>query len=132
MKNAADGAPRWPLTPSTYPDVQDETGVTSTLRDRLTGLEYTLRSRFLVGADGARSAIAEELGLPIEGTMGRAGTIYTLFRADLARYVEHRPSILHWIMTPGAGDGEIGMGTFRAVRPWTQWIAWLGLRHQWT
>jgi 2,4-dichlorophenol 6-monooxygenase len=106
--------------------VQDATGVTSALRDRLTGTEYTVRSRFLVGADGARSNIVEELGLPIEGTMGRAGTIYTLFKADLTRYVAHRPSILHWIMTPGAGYGEIGMGTFRAIRPWTEWIAGWG------
>ncbi len=106
--------------------VQDETGVTSTLRDLLTGHEYTVRSRYLIGADGARSLVAEELGLPIEGVMGRAGTVYTHFKADLARYVAHRPSILHWIMTPGAGFGEIGMGTFRAIRPWDEWIAGWG------
>jgi 2,4-dichlorophenol 6-monooxygenase len=105
---------------------QDADGVTSRLRDRLTGHEYTVRSRYLVGADGARSRIVEELGLPIEGTMGRAGTIYTRFKADLTKYVDHRPSILHWIMTPGAGYGEIGMGTFRAIRPWTEWIAGWG------
>ena len=105
---------------------QDADGVTSRLRDRLTGHEYEVRSCFLVGADGARSKIVEELGLPIEGTMGRAGTIYTLFRADLRRFVEHRPSVLHWIMTPGAGYGEIGMGTFRAIRPWNEWIAGWG------
>ncbi|WP_328324792.1 FAD-dependent monooxygenase [Kribbella sp. NBC_00382] len=105
---------------------QDADGVTSHLRDRLTGHEYTVRSRYLVGADGARSRIVEELGLPIEGTMGRAGTIYTRFKANLTKYVEHRPSILHWIMTPGAGYGEIGMGTFRAIRPWTEWIAGWG------
>ena len=106
--------------------VQDADGVTSRLRDRLTGHEYDVRSRYLVGADGARSTIVEELGLPIEGSMGRAGTIYTLFRADLRRFVEHRPSVLHWIMTPGAGYGEIGMGTFRAIRPWNEWIAGWG------
>ncbi len=106
--------------------VQDADGVTSRLRDRLTGHEYEVRSRYLVGADGARSKIVEELGLPIEGTMGRAGTIYTLFKADLRRFVEHRPSVLHWIMTPGAGYGEIGMGTFRAIRPWNEWIAGWG------
>ncbi|MFL6112680.1 MAG: FAD-dependent monooxygenase, partial [Catenulispora sp.] len=106
--------------------VQDETGVTSTLRDLPTGHEYTVRSRYLIGADGARSLVAEELGLPIEGVMGRAGTVYTHFKADLARYVAHRPSILHWIMTPGAGFGEIGMGTFRAIRPWDEWIAGWG------
>jgi 2,4-dichlorophenol 6-monooxygenase len=105
---------------------QDDDGVTSRLLDRLTGREYAVRSRYLIGADGARSRIVEELGLPIDGIMGRAGSIYTLFRADLTRYVAHRPSILHWIMTPGAGYGEIGMGTFRAIRPWTEWIAGWG------
>ena len=80
--------------------VQDEAGVTSTLRDRLTGIEYPVRSRYLVGADGARSRIVEELDLPIEGAMGRAGTIYTLFKVISTKHVPHRPSILHWIMTP--------------------------------
>jgi 2,4-dichlorophenol 6-monooxygenase len=106
--------------------VQDSTGVTSTLRDRLTGAEYAVRSRYLVGADGARSRIVEQLHLPVEGIMGRAGSIYTLFKADLTKYVAHRPSMLHWIMTPGAGYGEIGMGTFRSIRPWTEWIAGWG------
>jgi 2,4-dichlorophenol 6-monooxygenase len=106
--------------------VQDATGVTSTLVDRLTGREYMVRSRFLVGADGARSRIVEQLGLPIEGRMGRAGTVYTRFTADLTRYVEHRPSILHRIMTPSASYGEIGLATLRAIRPWTEWIAGWG------
>jgi 2,4-dichlorophenol 6-monooxygenase len=106
--------------------VQDEHGVTATVQDRLTGYEYTIRSRYLVGADGARSKVADELGLTIEGVMGRAATIYTHFKADLTKYVAHRPSILHWIMTPGAAYGEIGMGTLRAIRPWTEWIAGWG------
>jgi hypothetical protein len=40
--------------------------------------------------------------------------MYTVFSADLARYVEHRPSMLHLIMNPEVGYGEIGMGTLRA------------------
>jgi 2,4-dichlorophenol 6-monooxygenase len=126
IKNAAARGAEVMFSTEYLSHVQDESGVTSTLRDRLNGYEYTVRSRYLVGADGARSQVADELGLPIEGVMGRAGTIYTLFKADLTRYVAHRPSILHWIMTPGAGFGEIGMGTFRAIRPWHQWIAGWG------
>ncbi|RFS45908.1 2,4-dichlorophenol 6-monooxygenase [Micromonospora craniellae] len=103
---------------------QDDTGVTSVLRDLLTGHEYTVRSRYLFGADGARSTIVDELGLPIEGTMGRAGTVYARFTADLARYVAHRPGILHRIMIPAFG--EIGLNTLRAVRPWHEWIAGWG------
>ena len=50
-----------------------------------------------------------------------------LFHADLRRYVEHRPGILHWIMTPAAAYGEIGMGLLRAIRPWHTWIAGWGV-----
>jgi hypothetical protein len=35
--------------------------------------------------------------------MGRAATIYTHFTADLTKFVAHRPSILHWIMTSRGG-----------------------------
>lgn len=105
---------------------QDADGVTATLRDRLDGREYTLRARYMVGADGARSMVADHLGLPIEGQMARAGTVYTVFNADLTKYSKHRPSILNWIVTPDASFGEIGMGLLRAVHPWTQWIAGWG------
>ncbi|WP_243844461.1 FAD-dependent monooxygenase [Salinibacterium sp. ZJ454] len=101
---------------------QDADGVTVRLLNRITGQEYTQRARYLVGADGANSLVAEELELPIVGEKARAGTVYVLFNADLTRYVEHRPSILHWIINPAASFGEIGMATFRAIRPWDQWI----------
>ena len=48
------------------------------------------------------------------------------FNADLAQYVAHRPSILHWIMNSKAGFGEIGMGLLRAIKPWNEWIAGWG------
>ena len=105
---------------------QDADGVTTTLRDRLSGREYAVRSRYLVGADGARSKIVEDLGLPLEGHVARAGTHYTLFTADLSRWVAHRPSILYWIVTGDASFGEIGQGLLRAIRPWNQWIAGWG------
>jgi 2,4-dichlorophenol 6-monooxygenase len=105
---------------------QDDDGVTIQLRDRTTGHVYTQRARYLVGADGARSQIAQDIDLPIEGVMARAGTVYVQFHADLSHLVAHRPSILHWIMNPAAGFGEIGMGLLRAVRPWDKWIAGWG------
>ena len=106
--------------------VQDADGVTVALRDRLSGREHAVRAKYLVGADGARSQIVEDLGLPLEGHVARAGTHYTLFRADLSRFVAHRPSILYWIVTPDAAFGEIGQGLLRAIRPWDQWIAGWG------
>ena len=106
--------------------VQDADGVTVVLRDRIADREYELRAKYLIGADGARSKIVDQIGLKIEGQIARAGTVYTLFDADLARYVEHRPSILYWIVTSGALFGEIGMGLLRAIKPWNQWISGWG------
>lgn len=101
-------------------------GVTVRLLNRVSNQEYTVRAKFLVGADGAKSQIADEIGLHIEGQVARAGTAYIRFNADLSRFVEHRPSILHWIMNPAADFGEIGMGLLRCVRPWNEWIAGWG------
>src|SRR5205085_8172683 len=106
--------------------VQDATGVTVSLRDLKTGREYQVRARYLVGADGARSKVMDDAGLKVEGQLARAATAYVLFRADLARYVAHRPSILYWIVTSKAAFGEIGMGVLRAIEPWKQWIAGWG------
>lgn len=105
---------------------QDATGVTVSLRDLKNGREYTLRARYLVGADGAKSKVMDDAGLKLEGQLARAATAYVLFRADLTRYVAHRPSILYWIVTSNAAFGEIGMGLLRAIEPWKQWIAGWG------
>ncbi len=101
---------------------QDGAGVTSTLRDRLSGEEFTVRSKYLVGADGGNSLVAEQAGLPFEGEMGVGGSMNILFRADLSKYVAHRPSVLYWVMQPGADVGGIGMGLVRMVRPWNEWL----------
>lgn len=105
---------------------QDADGVTAWLRDEKTGREYTIRARYLVGADGARSRIMEELDLKLQGQLARAATAYVIFRADLARYAAHRPSILYWIATSDATFGEIGMGLLRCIEPWDKWIAGWG------
>ncbi|MES2172281.1 MAG: FAD-dependent monooxygenase, partial [Actinomycetota bacterium] len=126
LKNAAERGANVVFNTEYLSHVQDADGVTVTLRDRLTDREYSVRARYLIGADGARSLVAEQLGLPIEGQMARATTAYVQFTADLTRFVEHRPSILYWITSPIAGYGEIGMGLLRAVRPWTNWIAGWG------
>ena len=92
---------------------QDAEGVTTTCRDRLTGKDLTIRSRYLIGADGGKSLVAEHAGLPFEGKMGVGGSMNILFRADLSKYVAHRPSVLYWVMQPGADVGGIGMGLNR-------------------
>ena len=102
---------------------QDGDGVTTICLDRLTGREVTIRSRYLIGADGGNSKVAEDIGVAIEGKMGIGGSINFLFDADLSRFVAHRPSVLYWVMQPGSNVGGVGMGVVRMVRPWNKWMA---------
>jgi 2,4-dichlorophenol 6-monooxygenase len=101
---------------------QDSEGVTATVRDRLSGKEYQIRAKYLIGADGGRSKVAEDIGLPMEGRMGVAGSMNIVFKADLSKYVAHRPSVLYWVLQPGSNIGGIGMGLVRMVRPWNEWL----------
>lgn len=101
---------------------QDAEGVTVTVRDRLRGDDYQIRAKYVVGADGGRSRVAEHLELPFAGTMGKAGSLNIVLRADLSHLVAHRPSILYWVLQPGADVGGIGMGLVRTVRPWNEWL----------
>ena len=100
--------------------VQDAEGVTTTCLDRMTGQEFTIRSKYLVGADGGNSLVADNENLPIEGKMGVGGSMNIYFRADLSKHVAHRPSVLYWVMQPGADVGGIGMGLIRCIRPWNE------------
>ena len=51
--------------------VQDEDGVTTTVRDRLTGATYTIRSKYLVGADGAPQQGRRRPRPAVRGPRGR-------------------------------------------------------------
>jgi 2,4-dichlorophenol 6-monooxygenase len=101
---------------------QDDDGVTATVRDRLRGDTYRIRAKYLIGADGGRSQVAQDIGLPLVGQMGVAGSINIVFEADLSHLVAHRPSILYWVLQTGSEVGGIGMGLVRCVRPWHEWL----------
>ncbi|WP_370117727.1 FAD-dependent oxidoreductase [Streptacidiphilus sp. MAP12-33] len=104
---------------------QDEHGVTAHVLDRLKDERYEIRAKYLIGADGGNSLVAEQIGLPMEGRMGLAGSISIILQADLSHLVAHRPGYLWWVMQPGANVGGIGMGLLRMVRPWNEWqIVW--------
>lgn len=107
---------------------QDDDGVTTTLKDRISGFEYHVRSKYLIGADGARSKVAADIELPFEGQMaeGDAGAMNVEFTADLSAYVDHRRGDMYMILQPGTGVRGNGMSVLRMVRPWNRWVAILG------
>ncbi|MFZ2241127.1 MAG: FAD-dependent monooxygenase [Gordonia amarae] len=101
---------------------QDDQGVVVQARDRLTGDEYRIRAKYLIGADGARSNVAADIDLPYEGQMDIAGSMNITFKADISALVDHRPSVLYWVIQPGSNVGGIGTGLVRMVRPWDEWL----------
>jgi 2,4-dichlorophenol 6-monooxygenase len=101
---------------------EDKNGVTTKVRDRVSGEEYDIRAKYLIGADGGNSAVAENIKLPMQGKMGVGGSINIIVEADLTKYVAHRPSVLYWVLQPGSNVGGIGMGVVRMVRPWNEWL----------
>ena len=101
---------------------QDADGVDVRVHDRLTGAVYTIRAKYLIGADGARSAVATDIDLPMQGRMDIAGSMNITFKADISAYVGHRPSVLYWVIQPGSNVGGIGAGLVRMVRPWNEWL----------
>ncbi|MBS7350351.1 MAG: FAD-dependent monooxygenase, partial [Comamonas sp.] len=104
--------------------VQDEQGVTARLHDHINGLEYEVHAQYLIGADGARSKVAEDIGLPFEGQMakGNSGSINVEFTADLSNLVAHRKGDMYWMLQAGSGLNGTGVGVLRMVRPWNRWV----------
>ncbi|CAM3945360.1 FAD-dependent oxidoreductase [Tsukamurella ocularis] len=122
VRNATERGTQTRFSTEYLGHTQDADGVTTSVRDRLTGYEYTIRSRYLIGADGARSRVAADIGLPYEGAMDIAGSMNITFKADISALVDHRPSVLYWVIRPGSNVGGIGTGLVRMVRPWDEWL----------
>lgn len=94
------------------------------LLDHVTGTEYEVRAKYLIGADGARSKVAEDIALPFEGemNMGSHGSLNIEFTGDLSPLVEHRKGDMYWMIQAGDGFNGAGVGVLRMVRPWNKWV----------
>jgi len=84
--------------------VQDGSGVSATLLDRVQGKQIQVRAQYLIGADGAHSHVREVLSIPMVGSPTLAHRISILFRADLSRWVEGRSINMCFIQHPAAGQ----------------------------
>ncbi|MFI6078461.1 FAD-dependent oxidoreductase [Actinoplanes sp. NPDC051343] len=122
VKNAAARGAQLRFSTEYVSHTQDADGVTIEVHDRLSGETYTIRAKYLIGADGARSQVAADIGLPMEGAMDIAGSMNITFKADISQHVGHRPSVLYWVIQPGSDVGGIGAGLVRMVRPWNEWL----------
>jgi 2,4-dichlorophenol 6-monooxygenase len=100
---------------------QDSSGVTATVRYRPTGESYQIRAKYVVGADGGQSTVADQLGFQLEGESNLGYALNAWFEADLSKFVSHRPGNLYWTNHPGRDD-FYGSGTFLLVQRWNEWV----------
>ena len=76
---------------------QTEGQVTARVRNRESGSESVVRSEFLVGADGSRSAVREAIGARMQGSVGLSRNYNVVFRAPgLAAKHKHDKAIMYW------------------------------------
>ncbi|TQS33094.1 hypothetical protein Golomagni_06573, partial [Golovinomyces magnicellulatus] len=72
------------------------------------------------GADGARSMVLDACSI---GIIGRhVNTAFNVhIRADLRKYIAHRPGSLNWVLNTEA-PGWSAVGNFRMVHPWDEFV----------
>lgn len=90
--------------------------VVSKVRNSSIGTEETIESKFLLGCDGASSAVRKTLGIQTVGDRRVQAFFNAQLRANFRDLVGHRPGILYWNFDPAAG------GTFIAHDIDSSWV----------
>lgn len=76
---------------------QDHTGVQVRIRDLANEREYAADADYLIGADGARSLVRDQIGARMIGTYGLSRNYNIIFHAPgLAEAHPHGPGIMYW------------------------------------
>jgi 2-polyprenyl-6-methoxyphenol hydroxylase-like FAD-dependent oxidoreductase len=71
--------------------------VQAEIRDLASGAVHVVRADYLVGADGARSAVRDAIGARMEGVRNLSRNYNIVFRAPgLAQAHAHGPAIMYW------------------------------------
>jgi 2-polyprenyl-6-methoxyphenol hydroxylase-like FAD-dependent oxidoreductase len=79
---------------------QDADGVTAVIKSRDGGADRSVRARYLVAADGARSPIRERLGIPILGHGSFSDSITIYFKADVRHLMRQRNLSVIYVFGP--------------------------------
>jgi len=91
-------------------------GATSTLEDLATGEEFTIASRFVIGADGAGSSVRRALGITMDGPDEIENFLSIHVEANLRALVGDQPATLYFITDPAT------QGTFIAHDLDRDWV----------
>ncbi|NRP90731.1 2,4-dichlorophenol 6-monooxygenase [Ensifer adhaerens] len=101
-------------TLSSFEDFGDHVVAKVSLAD---GSIKEIRSRYILGCDGARSVVRAQLGVKFEG-LGKVGeSVNTFFRSDrLLEAIGKRPAAIYWVLKRGV------TGAFLAIDGRNHWV----------
>ncbi|MEM6320856.1 MAG: FAD-dependent monooxygenase [Bacteroidota bacterium] len=94
---------------------QEETSVKSDILDRQNGTNFTIKSQYVLAADGAGSRCRKFVGIPFIGPDKINDFVSAYFENNLRDYVQ-TPAKLFWILDPEAA------GTFIAHHIEKRWV----------
>jgi 2-polyprenyl-6-methoxyphenol hydroxylase-like FAD-dependent oxidoreductase len=91
--------------------IETSDAVTTQLRDRRTGETSTVRSRYVIAADGAHSAVRSRLGIGLQGRPPFSRSITIYFRANLRALLAEKQWAVVYV------NNEHLRGFFRFEKP---------------
>jgi 2,4-dichlorophenol 6-monooxygenase len=105
---------------------QDPAGVTSRIIDHDRGVEYAVRSRFLIAADGGKT-VGRALGAEMQGPRRLRKMVNTFFSADLSPWIDDDGALMIYFINPDghgqwAGGGLVKTGPTRWDRHSESWV----------
>ncbi|KAL1890759.1 hypothetical protein Sste5346_008084 [Sporothrix stenoceras] len=104
---------------------QTDGGVSTTVEERATGVQWTVLSRYVLACDGAKSTVRKDLGIQSEGEDGYETMMTIHFQSDLRPVVKDRVGMLHWITDPACsgfiiaydlGENQVLISNFDSKR----------------
>ncbi|HEY2199940.1 MAG TPA: FAD-dependent monooxygenase [Mycobacterium sp.] len=93
---------------------QDDSGVQATVKNLDTGETYTVKAKYMIGADGGKT-VGNMLGVTMEGPSGLLDMVSTHFTADLSPYMDDEV-LITWLVNP-EGAGSWGSGAMAKMGP---------------
>jgi 2-polyprenyl-6-methoxyphenol hydroxylase-like FAD-dependent oxidoreductase len=102
---------------------QDSEKVVADVADTQTGQRETIEADYVVGCDGGRSTVRQQLGIQLQGVFAQGMNVAVLFRSPILSLTPHGPAVMYQIInsqTQGAiaaVDGhDLWRLNIRAVR----------------
>ena len=102
---------------------QNKDTVTTTVLDTVTGHTIYIESKYLAGADGARSEVLQQLDLELTEVPNGSLAYNVLVEAEMSHLMKDSEGLLHVFCQPDKEHPDFAsQGIARMVKPWHEWL----------